>query len=114
MNNKKLFSLIIFLGLFIYLILRGIHVQMLHDSIATFFRYVIINKFLPYYSEWSANNHYLNSMLMWGSYKLFGASPLALKLPNILSFPFYVFFVSKIAGIIKNPYRYWGFFISMI
>ena len=114
MNKKTFPYLVIFLGLFTYLVLRGIHVQMLHDSIATFFRYVFINKFLPYHSEWSANNHYLNSLLMWISFKLFGSSALALKLPNILTFPIYVFFVYKIAGSIKNQYLHWGFFICML
>ncbi len=114
MNKKNYPYLVIFLGLFTYLILRGIHVQMLHDSIATFFRYVFINKFLPYHSEWSANNHYLNSLLMWVSFKLFGSSAIALKLPNIITFPVYVYFVYKIATSIKNRYLHWGFFICML
>lgn len=51
---------------------------------------------------------------MWFSYTIFGSSALALKLPNILTFPIYVFFVYKISGLIKNRYLHWGFFISML
>jgi len=116
-ENKKSRGCIFVLllsALFVYLILRGIHVQMIHDSIATFFRYVHIGKFMPYDSEWSANNHFLNSLLMWVSYKIFGASALALKSPNILTFPVYAFFVYKISGHLKNSYLSWGFLLSML
>ena len=51
---------------------------------------------------------------MWASYKLFGSSALALKLPNILSFPIYIYFVYKISFLLKNRYLHWGFFICML
>jgi len=98
----------------IYLLLRAMYVPMLHDSIATFFRYVHIHQVFPYYSEWSANNHFLNSLLMLGSYELFGSSPFALKLPNVIFFPVYFFFAWKISGKISNPFLKWGFLISML
>ncbi len=98
----------------IYLLLRAVFVPMLHDSIATFFRYVHIHEVWPYYSEWSANNHFLNSLLMLGSYELFGSSPFALKLPNVIFFPVYFYFVWEISGRIRNTYLQWGFVISML
>lgn len=97
-----------------YLLLRAVYVPMLHDSIATFFRYVHIHEVWPYCSEWSANNHFLNSLLMLGSYELFGSSPFALKLPNLIFFPVYFYFTWKVSSRISNPYLKWGFLISML
>ncbi len=111
--KKKLPVYLLFAGLFVYLILRGIFVQPIHDSIATFFRYVHIGEIFPYHSEWSANNHYLNSLLTFISYKFFGSSPLALKLPNILLFPVYFYFVYKISLEIENKMLRWGFLIVL-
>jgi hypothetical protein len=98
----------------IYLLLRAVYVPLLHDSIATFFRYVHIHEVWPYYSEWSANNHFLNSLLMLGSYELFGSSPFALKLPNLIFFPVYFYFTWRIAGRISQPMLKWGFLVSML
>jgi len=97
-----------------YLVLRGIFVPMLHDEIATFFRYVHIHEVFPWFSEWSANNHYLNSLLSWVSYQLFGSSPLALRLTNLIFFPLYFYFSWRIAGLLKNPWLKYGLLISLL
>lgn len=51
---------------------------------------------------------------MLGSYELFGSSPFALKLPNVIFFPVYFFFVWKISGRIQSRWIRWGFLISML
>ncbi len=111
--KSKFFAYLLFGGLFGYLILRGIYVPLIHDSIATFFRYVHIGEIFPYHSEWSANNHYLNSLLTFISYRLLGSSPIALKLPNIIFFPVFFYFVYKISLEIKEKFLRWGFLIVL-
>jgi hypothetical protein len=98
----------------VYLVLRAIFVPMLHDEIATFFRYVHINEVFPWFSEWSANNHYLNSLLTLIHYKIFGSSPVVLRLANLIFFPLYFYFSWKISGLLKNPWLKYGLLISLL
>jgi hypothetical protein len=113
MKDKHLF---VFFSLTIwsYLILRAILIQPIHDEIATFFSFVQPGRFIPYFSDWTTNNHVLNSLLTFFSHKFFGSSPFALRLPNILLFPFFLYFIWKISGKIENRYLRWGFILSII
>lgn len=107
------FALIIFF-LWIYLIIRAILIQPMHDEIATFYYFVQPGQFIPYHSDWTTNNHILNSALTFVSFHLFGSSPLALRLPNLIFFPLFGFFVWKIAAFLQSPLMRWGFLISLL
>lgn len=100
--------------LWVYLIFRGILVQPIHDEVATFFTFVQSGRFLPYFSEWTTNNHLLNSLLTWFSFKIFGSSPIALRLPNLLFFPFFGYFLWRISSYINYKGFRWGFLISIL
>lgn len=112
-KESYLFGFVIFL-LWIYLILRGIFVQPMHDEVATFFTFVQSGRFLPYFSEWTTNNHLLNSLLTWISYHLSGSSPISLRLPNLLFFPFLGYFLWKIASYLNSRLLRWGFLTSIL
>jgi type IV secretory pathway VirB2 component (pilin) len=75
---------------------------MIHDEIATFFRFVQVQKFLPYHSEWSTNNHILNSFLTWISYSFLGSAPIIQRLPNLLFIPVYFWFLYRISEDLKS------------
>jgi hypothetical protein len=70
-----------------FLVARAILVPMAHDEIATFYYFVQSGKVSPFLSNIDTNNHFLNSALTWVSYRFFGSSPLALRLPNLLFIP---------------------------
>ncbi|MCD4695246.1 MAG: glycosyltransferase family 39 protein [Bacteroidales bacterium] len=106
--------LLLFSVLYLYMVLRAIYVPLLHDEIATFFRYVHIGRFIPYYSEWSTNNHILNSLLTFGSYKLFGYSAFAQRLPNLLFVPVYFYFIYKFCTLVNNRILAWGFVLLTV
>lgn len=112
-NEAFVFGLIIFI-LWIYLVLRAILIQPMHDEIATFFFFVQSGRFIPYFSEWSTNNHLLNSALTHISFNLFGLSPIALRIPNLIVFPLYGFFIWKTGSYIKYLPLRWGFFIATL
>lgn len=99
---------------FLYLVLRAILIQPAHDEIATFFYFVQSGKFLPYFSDWTTNNHFLNSFLTWISFNIAGSSPLALRLPNLLFFPVFAFFIWKISRYLHSPLLRWIWLISLI
>lgn len=120
MNNKKFLSLDngIFFGiallLWIYLWIRAYIVPMAHDEIATYFYYVATAKFLPYYSLWDANNHLLNSLLTCISYNIIDSSPIALRIPNLLTFPIFVWYIFKISGELSTKIFRWVFVVSLL
>lgn len=97
-----------------YLTLRAIHVPLLHDEIATFFRFVYLGKFIPYHCEWSTNNHFLNSLLTYISYHLLGSSSIAQRFPNLLFIPVFFFFIYKISQELKSQKLGLVFIILML
>lgn len=113
-RTEKISALLMFGALWIYLFLRAINVPLLHDEIATFFYYVQSDVYLPPKAHWDANNHVLNSMLSNWSYHLFGQSPLALRLANVLSFPLYFFGAYGIASRLKTGFLRWGLLTSFV
>lgn len=95
-NNLNIFSITAVL-VFIYLAIRSITVPISHDEAATFFHYIQSGKFIPYYALFDANNHFLNSALVYPLYKVFGSDMFWLRLPNLLFFPIYAVFAYKIS-----------------
>jgi hypothetical protein len=87
---------ILSLVIFIIIFLRAYLVPMNHDESATFFYYIQSGEYVPFYSHMDANNHVLNSALSNFSFKIFGSSPLAVRLPSIFSFVFLVWAVARI------------------
>lgn len=99
--NRNIFSITAVL-VFIYLAIRSITVPISHDEAATFFHYIQSGKFIPYYALWDANNHFLNSVLVYPLYKIFGSDLLWLRLPNLVFFPIYALFAYKLTKDIRD------------
>jgi hypothetical protein len=89
-------------------------VPLVHDEVATFFHYIHTGRFLPFDAHWDANNHMLNSFLGIIFYKLFGHDEFVLRIPNLLAFPVYVYFIYKISGRLENTLIRWAFIVSML
>ncbi len=87
---------------FIYLILRACYVPIMHDEAATFFHYVIQGEFIPGLAHWDANNHLINSALSIGSVRLLGNNLFALRLPNLLFFIVYAYFLLKLSELLEH------------
>lgn len=90
--------------IFIYILLRAIYIPLAHDEAASFFHYVLVGDFIPYKSLFEANNHLLNSFLEYLSFRLFGNSEIALRLPNVLSFWIYAYFACRISFALKEKW----------
>ena len=91
-------------GLWVYIILRAIYSPFVFDEATTFLLYVHNNKIIPGHAFWSANNHILNTALTWISYNLLGPEEWQLRLPNVLAFPVFCFFLYKISLKLKGFY----------
>lgn len=86
----------------IYIITRAVLSPFVFDEATTFLLYVHNNAVLPGQGFWSANNHVLNSALTWIAYNLLGPEEWQLRLPNLLAFPVFCFFVFRLAGLLKQ------------
>jgi hypothetical protein len=88
----------------ILLIIRAIKVPMAHDELATFYYYVQSGKFNPFFISADTNNHFLNSFLAWVSFRVFGAQPWALRLPNLLFIPVFLISLYKLCSLFKSSW----------
>ena len=112
--NKRIYIVLSVL-IFIFLVVRAIYVPLVHDELATFFYYIQPFEYNPLTgANPDANNHILNSILGAISHNLFGYSSLSIRLPNLLSFIFYAFFVFKIGSKFKNEIVAWTYYIAML
>jgi hypothetical protein len=75
-----------------------------HDEVATFHFYIQTGDFLPFVSHADANNHFLMSFTGWICFKLFGSSPLALRLPCIFAFILLCYSVYRMNEFMKCAY----------
>ena len=100
MASKTFNKAFLVLSLFIFAVVavRAALVPFCHDETATFFYYIQTGDFLPYVAHGDANNHILNSFLGWICFRLFSSSPLALRLPNLISLLILIIAVYRLAG----------------
>ncbi|MFM1875514.1 MAG: hypothetical protein RL266_1251 [Bacteroidota bacterium] len=111
---ERLLAALSVLLVFLYVLLRAVHVPTFHDEAATFFHYVVTGRFLPYNSHWDANNHFLNSALAWLCYRFIGPEQIWIRLPNVLSFLVYGYFAVRISFELKNGLVRWLTLIAIL
>lgn len=110
MLNSKIFKFsftLLSVLLWCYLILRAIYNPLVFDEATSFFAYIQSGNFWPGKAYWSANNHFLNSALSHLSYSLFGTQEWALRLPNLLAFPFAAWYGFRLMRNLENAFLAW-------
>jgi len=110
-ENVILLALFVFLSA--YLILRAINVPIVHDEAVTFFYYIQGGNYLPPNAHWDANNHIFNSVLSHIGFKIFGPSLLAIRLPNVISFFVFFYFLVLFSKRFTNTYIKWLFILTL-
>ncbi len=105
-SNKihKGVSVLLFLFIFGYLLLRLIFNETLHDEVATFYFYFYHGDYIGETIQWDANNHLLNSFLGAQLYKLFGDNFIVLRLPNLLAFILFFIGSYRLTEQLKTPF----------
>jgi hypothetical protein len=105
-NPNSIYSILLFVGLFIYLILRAIFNEPLHDEIACFYNYIELGGIYGPGVIQDAQNHFLNSYLERFCFLLFGDNFFFLRLPNLLAFPFYFLGLYRLSKSIHPPFQF--------
>src|SRR5690606_31314018 len=75
--------------------------------------YIQTGDFLPPNAHWDANNHVLNSLLSYISYRIFGNELWALRLPNILAFILFFWSSWGLSKQLKSIKVRWFFFLAL-
>ena len=100
-SNKNSLFPIVFISIsvivFIIVALRSYLVPFNHDETATFFFFIQSGKYMPFHSAVDANNHVLNSFLGNICFHVFGSSPFALRIPNLIGCIVLIFATYKIS-----------------
>jgi hypothetical protein len=99
-NKSSLFKVLfasVSVIVFIIIALRSYLVPFNHDETATFFFFIQSGNYMPFHSAVDANNHVLNSFLGNICFHLFGSSPFALRIPNLIGLVILIFATYKIS-----------------
>ena len=81
-NAYWLFVLVIYC----YLVAKAVLMPLVLDEATSFVEFVQTGLIWPGRARWTTNNHLLNTVLTWVSFRLFGSSEFALRIPNLLAF----------------------------
>lgn len=112
-RDKQLFLSLAFISL-VVIALRAFQVPLFHDEVRTFNHFVKSGILSPFSEYRAANNHLVNSLLARCSYLVFGDSPFALRLPNVLSYLVYLVFVFRIGDWFRAKLSKWTFYLALL
>ncbi|MEJ6583812.1 MAG: hypothetical protein QNL29_07210 [Crocinitomicaceae bacterium] len=105
--NDKVFkgtAIVLFAFMFVYLLLRIIINEPLHDEVATYMFYIYQGNYWGETIHWDANNHLLNSFICHQLYKVFGDNMAVFRLPNLVAFIFFFFGTVHLTKNFKTPF----------
>lgn len=110
-KSQRIIYLVLTLAIFAYLAIRSVTVGIVNDEALSFLNYMRTGNIFPFTTNHhlSANNHILNSLLGWLSYKLFGIDEWVIRLPNLLSFALYSWAIYHIGLSLKSNITRWLF-----
>lgn len=91
--------------LWVYVILRALFNEPMHDETATFFHYIETGDIFGADIVLDANNHIINSLVGRWMYELFGDWFFLYRLPALLAFPLYFAGIYRVSGSLKLPFR---------
>ncbi|MCH2229307.1 MAG: hypothetical protein MK105_03090 [Crocinitomicaceae bacterium] len=104
-TNDKIYkgvSILLFSFVFIYLLLRIIFNETLHDEVATYIFFFYHGNYIGEEIVWDANNHLLNSFIGNILYQFVGDNIPVLRLPNLLAFVAYFFGTIQLTKFFKT------------
>ncbi len=96
------FTIVLFLFVFCYLLVRVFFNETLHDEIATYMFYIYQGDFKGETIVWDANNHLLNSFICNKLYPIFKDNISLYRLPNLFAFVLYFFGLRELLKELKT------------
>ncbi len=100
---------------FCYVCMRAWLSPLVNDEAISFFHFIYPEEFFPFTDAyWTANNHFINSLLAWVFLQWFGVAEFSIRLPNLLAFILYLYFTYKIGARLTHPLLRLAFWLCLI
>ncbi len=99
---------------FFHVLVRAATVPLVHDEATSFIAYAQTGHFLPFASMWDANNHYLNSLLGFFGYKLFGLHLIALRWGSVLSYVLFAWCAWQMGAYVQHRMVRWCMWLALL
>jgi hypothetical protein len=97
-----------------YVVARAWAVPFVNDEARTFFLFNEVGRFQPWYAYWDAANHLLCTALGQVCYLIFGPAAWSLRLPSVLSFGVYLWYVWRLGVLLVHRPVRWVFWLAML
>ena len=111
---ELIFTIGLFVFLFIYLIIRANTVFYTNDEVVTKWAYMVSWNPIPFSGYIDANNHFINSFLGGLFVRLFNSDAIwIIRLPNILAFPLFFWSIYNLKVFFQNKINYYWFLTSL-
>lgn len=112
---ERYLAFALFASVFVYLIIRAVNVQLVHDEVVTYFIYMHHVSWWPFKGYVDANNHLLFSALGNLFSSIIGHQlPLTPRIPSLLAFPVLAIYAWKIAKCFgRSLFNRWLFIIPL-
>jgi len=102
------------LVVWLYLGLRTAFVPLVHDEVFTYFTYIRDATFIPPWSHWDANNHFLNSALEAILTRVFGHSSFVIRMVSWFAFVPFVFVLGQFSDHLDSKLKRWMLVLPLI
>ncbi|HRH38861.1 MAG TPA: hypothetical protein PK760_10975, partial [Flavobacteriales bacterium] len=99
---------------FLYVLLRAALIPIVLDESTSFLMFVQDGAFLPFHSQWDANNHFLNSFCGWVGWSLGGLHLLSLRWASVLSFALFAFSAWRIGMFVQGRIVRWCLWLALL
>jgi hypothetical protein len=97
-----------------YVVARAWALPFVNDEARTFFHFNHVGRFQPWYAEWDAANHLLCTALGQVCYLIFGPAAWSLRLPSVLAFGLYLWYVWRMGALMTHGLVRWLFWAAMV
>ena len=107
-------TILLFLLLWVYLIVRAFTVFYIHDEIVTKWSYVVHWNPFPNQGDLDANNHFLLSFLAGSFTRLFNSDSMFLiRLGSVLAFPIYFWSIFRLKYLFEQKWNFYALLIVL-
>lgn len=112
-NERAAFVMLALVSV-LYVVTRAWAVPFVNDEARTFFLFNQVGRFQPWFAEWDAANHLLCTALAQVSYMVFGPAACSLRLPSVLAFGLYLWYVWRSGALLSHRPVRWIFWTTML
>lgn len=114
MSRSSKITLFLSFMIFVYIVMRSVHVPLHYDEILNYFMFAETGRFQPFVAKTDANNHVISTAFNHLMYLIFGNKLVFMRLPNTLFFLLYFTYLWKFKKFFLHEWIGNCFLLTMI